>query len=78
MSHEPNPRAQLLEVVRQVRRRWRIKLALRGAVGFLIAGWLLGFAHGYARCWLVTREAADEDSDSPDVTERIRRRGRGR
>lgn len=38
MSHEPNPRAQLLEVVRQVRRRWRIKLALRGAVGFLIAG----------------------------------------
>ena len=35
---ELNPRAQLLEVVRQVRRRWRIKLALRGAVGFLIAG----------------------------------------
>src|SRR6185503_7098688 len=33
-----NPRARLLEVVRQVRRRWRIKLALRGAVGFLVAG----------------------------------------
>ena len=32
------PRAQLLEVVRQVRRRWRIKLALRGAVGFLLVG----------------------------------------
>jgi hypothetical protein len=32
-----NARAQLLEVVRQVRRRWRIKLALRGAVGFQIA-----------------------------------------
>ena len=35
---EPNSRAQLLDVVRQVRRRWRIKLALRGAVGFLLAG----------------------------------------
>ena len=35
---EVNARAQLLEVVRQVRRRWRIKLALRGAVGFLLAG----------------------------------------
>ncbi len=35
---ELNARAQLLDVVRQVRRRWRIKLALRGAVGFLLAG----------------------------------------
>ncbi|MGE0862695.1 MAG: DUF4175 family protein, partial [Vicinamibacterales bacterium] len=35
---ELNPRAQLLEVVRQVRRRWRLKLALRGAVGFLAVG----------------------------------------
>ena len=33
-----NARAQLLEVVRQVRRLWRIKLALKGAVGFLVAG----------------------------------------
>src|SRR5258706_18214 len=38
MNESTNPRAQLLEVVRQVRRRWRIKLALRGAVGFLLAG----------------------------------------
>ena len=34
---EITARAQLLDVVRQVRRRWRIKLALRGAVGFLLA-----------------------------------------
>ncbi len=48
MNHEPNPRAQLLEVVRQVRRRWRLKLALRGAVGFLIAGVLAILAIAYA------------------------------
>jgi hypothetical protein len=35
---ESNARAQLLEVVRQVRRRWRIKLAVQGAVGFLLVG----------------------------------------
>src|SRR3954471_22580220 len=45
---EINPRAQLLEVVRQVRRRWRIKLALRGAVGFLLAGVLAIIAIAYA------------------------------
>src|SRR4029078_1717256 len=41
------PRAQLLEVVRQVRRRWRLKLALRGAVGFLLAGLLAIIAIAY-------------------------------
>src|SRR5688572_31430743 len=41
-------RAQLLDVVRQVRRRWRIKLALRGAVGFLLAGLLAILAIAYA------------------------------
>src|SRR6187549_2673143 len=45
---ELNPHAQLLEVVRQVRRRWRIKLALRGAVGFLIAGIVSIIAVAYA------------------------------
>ena len=45
---ELNPRTQLLEVVRQVRRRWRIKLALRGAIGFLIAGILAIVAMAYA------------------------------
>ena len=45
---ELNPRAQLLEVVRQVRRRWRIKLALRGAVGFLVAGVVAIIAIAYA------------------------------
>ncbi len=45
---EVNARAQLLEVVRQVRRRWRIKLALRGAVGFLLAGVLAMIAIAYA------------------------------
>ena len=41
-------RAQLLDVVRQVRRRWRIKLALRGAVGFLLAGLVAILAIAYA------------------------------
>ena len=45
---ELNSRAQLLDVVRQVRRRWRLKLALRGAVGFLIAGVLAIVAMAYA------------------------------
>ena len=45
---EVNARAQLLEVVRQVRRRWRIKLALRGAVGFLLAGVIAIIAIAYA------------------------------
>jgi hypothetical protein len=42
-----NARAQLIEVVRQVRRRWRLKLALRGAVGFLVAGVLAMIAIAY-------------------------------
>src|SRR5687768_16684352 len=41
-------RAQLLDVVRQVRRRWRIKLFLRGAVGFLLAGLVAILAIAYA------------------------------
>src|ERR671912_873481 len=45
---EANARAQLLDVVRQVRRRWRIKLALRGAVGFLLAGLVAILAIAYA------------------------------
>ena len=45
---EVNARAQLLDVVRQVRRRWRIKLALRGAVGFLLAGLVAIVAIAYA------------------------------
>lgn len=45
---EANARAQLLDVVRQVRRRWRIKLALKGAVGFLLAGLAAILAIAYA------------------------------
>src|SRR5688500_3801392 len=41
-------RAQLLDVVRQVRRRWRIKLALKGAVGFLLAGLVAILVIAYA------------------------------
>ncbi|MCC7240653.1 MAG: hypothetical protein IT180_01900, partial [Acidobacteria bacterium] len=33
-------RVELIGVVRQVRRRWRTKLAIRGAAGFLVAGLL--------------------------------------
>lgn len=40
-------RAQLLEVIRQVRRRWRIRLAVQGAVGFLIAGVVAMIAIAY-------------------------------
>ena len=32
-----DPRATLLDVIRQVRKRWRVKLAVRGTVGFLAA-----------------------------------------
>ena len=35
-------------MVRQVRRRWRIKLALKGAVGFLLAGLVAILAIAYA------------------------------
>ena len=45
---DANARAQLVDVVRQVRRRWRIKLALRGTVGFLIAGFAAIIAIAYA------------------------------
>jgi hypothetical protein len=31
-SHEPPPDSDLIGIIRQVRRRWRLKLALRGAV----------------------------------------------
>ena len=36
--------AELIAVIRQVRKRWRTKLAIRGAVGFLVAGVLAIFA----------------------------------
>ena len=42
------PRAALLEVIRQVRHRWRVKLAIRGAVGFIAATVLALVASAYA------------------------------
>ena len=42
------PRAALLEVIRQVRHRWRMKLAIRGAVGFIAATVLALVASAYA------------------------------
>ena len=33
-------RAELVAVIRQVRKRWRTKLAIRGDVGFLVSGLL--------------------------------------
>ncbi len=41
-------RAALLDVIRQVRKRWRTKLAIRGAVGFLVATTLVLVASAYA------------------------------
>ena len=43
-----DPRATLLDVIRQVRRRWRVKLAVRGAVGFIAATALALIASAYA------------------------------
>ena len=43
-----DPRATLLDVIRQVRKRWRAKLALRGVVGFLSATALALVASAYA------------------------------
>src|SRR5262245_66394343 len=50
LQHEisANPRAALAEVIRQVRQRWRRKLALRGAVGFLAATALALIGSAYA------------------------------
>lgn len=49
LQHETgDPRSRLLEVIRQVRRRWRLKLALRGTVAFLGATILALVAAGYA------------------------------
>jgi hypothetical protein len=37
LQYEKGDRSTLLNVIRQVRQRWRMKLAVRGAVGFLAA-----------------------------------------
>ncbi len=42
-----DPRLALIDVIRQVRSRWRRKLALRGAVGFLAAAALALIASAY-------------------------------
>src|SRR5262245_41839507 len=43
-----DPRTTLLEVIRQVRKRWRVKLAVRGAVGFIAATTVALIASAYA------------------------------
>lgn len=49
MLHDDRePRTALLDVIRQVRRRWRAKLAIRGAVGFLAATAVALLASAYA------------------------------
>ena len=48
LQHESEPRSALLDVIRQVRQRWRVKLAVRGAVGFLIATIAALVASAYA------------------------------
>ena len=37
LNYESTPRTALIDVIRQVRQRWRMKLAVRGALGFLAA-----------------------------------------
>jgi hypothetical protein len=48
LHYESEPRTALLDVIRQVRRRWRLKLAIRGAVGFLAATIVALVASAYA------------------------------
>jgi hypothetical protein len=43
-----DPRSALVDVIRQVRQRWRRKLALRGAVGFIAATAVALMASAYA------------------------------
>ncbi len=50
LQHEisGDPRSALVDVIRQVRQRWRRKLALRGAVGFIAATAVALMASAYA------------------------------
>jgi hypothetical protein len=48
LNYESEPRTALIDVIRQVRQRWRLKLAVRGAVGFLAATILALVASAYA------------------------------
>ena len=43
-----DPRTALIEVIRQVRSRWRMKLAVQGAVGFIAATAVALIASAYA------------------------------
>ena len=43
-----DPRTALIEVIRQVRTRWRLKLAVQGAVGFIAATAVALIASAYA------------------------------
>jgi len=42
---------ELLDIIAGVRRRWRLKLALRGAVGVVVVGLLLVLAATYGIEW---------------------------
>src|SRR5687767_3793690 len=48
LHYEKGDRSTLLDVIRQVRHRWRVKLAIRGAVGFLAATIVALIASAYA------------------------------
>ena len=48
LQYEKGDRSTLLNVIRQVRQRWRVKLAIRGAVGFLAATVVALIASAYA------------------------------
>ena len=48
LNYESEPRTALIDVIRQVRQRWRLKQAVRGAVGFLAATILALVASAYA------------------------------
>lgn len=48
LQYEKGDRSTLLDVIRQVRHRWRVKLAIRGAVGFLAATIIALIVSAYA------------------------------
>ena len=60
LEHAPRSAqpTELLEIIAEVRRRWRFKLALRGMVRVVIVAMLLILAATYGIEWARSRRAA--------------------
>src|SRR5687767_7034876 len=54
-TRRPDPSSELVEIIRQVRRRWRMKLALRGALGVVGLGLVVLLLSAYGlEAWRFT------------------------